>query len=70
MSVESYEEPSIWLERKGMEMEVEHGEKKIKESRYVREQSRMLLEIKGEPKYLEEEARYRKVVARFRLGSE
>ena len=42
MLVESYEETLIWLERKEMEMEVEHGERKIKESRYVRKQSRML----------------------------
>ena len=29
----------------------------------------MLLEDKGDPEYLEKEARYKKVVTRFRLGS-
>ena len=69
LSVESYEVPWIWLEPKGTEMKVELEERKMKEWRYVGEQSRMLLEDKGDPEYLEKEARYKKVVTRFRLGS-
>ena len=40
--VKNYADPWMWLERKGMEMEEEHGERKTKESRYGKEQIRML----------------------------